>query len=133
MRLIIFLFSILFSTSALAFSDDVEEGSYDCTGYDTKNESNYTAYATINKRGDHYIMTWDIAGNKFEGTGLIHKEEDHIIAFAFKEDAPLKKVKKALKTGIRIYHIDDEILEGTWMLHGQRSINSEKCIKREKW
>jgi len=133
MQLLVFFLSIFLTSNAFAFSDDIEEGSYNCTGFDIINEKEYTAYATVNKRGDHYIMTWEIDSIKYEGVGLIHEEEDDIIAFSFIEDAPNKKLKTPLKTGVRIYHIDDEILKGKWMFNGSRNINSEKCVKREQY
>lgn len=134
MKHIAFLLTFLLSSNAWAFSDEITEGSYECKGVDKASGEEYNTYATINKRGDHYVMTWEYKGKKYDGVGIIHEEEDDIIAFNFSNEELKSKKKRAdFTTGVRIYHFDDEMLEGKWMFSGTRVINPEKCVKKEKW
>ena len=87
MKHILAVFAFFISINVAHAYYDLEEGSYDCEGYDPVLQRNYKAYVTINLRDDHFVATWDYGnGERYDGVGLVHDEEDEVTAFTFREE-----------------------------------------------
>ena len=77
----IIAFATLILLPVSSFASTLQQGSYHCNGYDPINESEYSGYATISKTNSVFQMTWDFGKKQsYEGVGLIHPEEDDILA-----------------------------------------------------
>lgn len=121
------LFTLVCSSS---YSLALEEGSYKCTGYDPVKDAEYSGYATINKKKDYYVITYDYGDTIFDAIGLIHPEDDDFLSVTFKERTNKKRLAGTI--GNIIYEIDNDVLKGEKLVMGKNKVAKEKCKKIER-
>ncbi len=103
------LAAVLAASAALA--DPV--GKYEVAGTNPGGGSSYSGTVTVQKTGDTYKVTWEIAGKKYDGTGIGNEE---FIAVSYRSGD---------NTGLALYSQDGDNWKGIWAYAGSQKIGTE--------
>jgi hypothetical protein len=120
--------SLAFLLSLITVSLFAIEGKYTLTGNDPYNKMSYTGTAEITKdKNNVYQIKWTFneGGNitKDRGTGI---KMENIVSFIFKS----VKGENASDEGVQVYKINNDTLEGPYVLLGQNLVGTEKMKKQ---
>ncbi len=98
-------------------------GVYNVTGWDPYENHAYSGKATFKKDKNNVLqIKWTYSdGSEYQGTGLINGE---ILSTVF-----VDPTVNTFYTGVQVYHISENLLEGNWVLLNQSLLGHEKLIK----
>lgn len=93
-------------------------GTYDVVGTNPGGGSGYQGQVSIERTGDTYRVTWDIAGTRFTGTGI---GDANFIAVSY---------RAGNNTGLALYGATGRDWQGVWTYAGGRQVGSERWTRR---
>lgn len=118
--------------AAPAVADPV--GTFDVIGTNPGTSDEYRGTVTVTRSGEAYSVTWDIAGTRFDGTGLGGKVVDgsFLIGGASPEDiAVAVGYVVGDSFGIAMYFEGpDGAWEGVWTTGGGDTLATERWVPR---
>jgi hypothetical protein len=103
--------------AAPAFAGD-PIGRYDVTGKDPGGGSEYTGTVVVEKTGDTYKVTWNIAGERFVGTA-IGDTDGMAVTYKSKD-----------QSGLALYGAKGDDWQGVWTYTGGRQIGVEAWTRK---
>jgi len=112
---IIALAACLFGAAAWA-GDPV--GTYDVSGSNPGGGSSYGGTARVEKTGETYKVTWDVAGARFVGTGL---GDSRFLGVSY---------RTGNNTGLALYAPAGDNWEGVWAYADGTQLGKEKWTRR---
>lgn len=119
---------VAFSLAVLsipAWAESDISGSYKCTGYDSEAKSSYDADLMIVKTGDSYSFKWKESDSEFSGTGIFSKAATDIVAAEFWNPSNQNK------SGVIIYQVKTDTLNGNWAYADKGTVGTETCKKQK--
>ena len=95
-------------------------GTYDCQGTNPGGKGNYKGTVVIEKPGDAYKVTWSIAGQTFNGVGILEGDQFSV------------GYTDAAKSwfGVIVYKVKGNTLTGPWAVYGSGNMGSETLTKK---
>lgn len=108
-------------TPAFAASDI--SGAYKCTGYDPESKNSYDADLTVKKTGETYKFVWKMNDTSFSGTGFFSTTSADTIA------AEWWNPKNQNSSGVMIYQVKPNVLDGHWVYADKETLGTETCKK----
>jgi hypothetical protein len=93
-------------------------GSYSVSGSNPGGGGSYSGTVTVEKTGEAYKVTWDIAGTQFEGTGL---GDTRFLGVSY---------RTGNNTGLALYAPEGDDWVGVWVYAGGTERGKEKWTRR---
>jgi hypothetical protein len=93
-------------------------GTYDVSGSNPGGGSSYTGTAKVEKTGDTYRVTWEVAGTRFVGTGL---GDSRFLGVSY---------HTGNNTGLALYAPAGSDWEGVWTYADGTQLGKEKWTRR---
>jgi hypothetical protein len=94
-------------------------GTYNISGNNPGGGSSYTGTAKVEKTGETYQVTWEVAGTRFVGTGL---GDSRFLGVSY---------RTGNSTGLALYApASDDGWEGVWTYADGTQIGKEKWTRR---
>lgn len=110
-----------------SFSLQAVEGAYNVSGFDPNTNTSYTGTVTITKgENEIYDAEWNLSLDppKYLGKGL---KSDNQISFLYQTDG---KPFGADTTGLQVYKIKGDTLEGNFIVYGESLVGNETLTKK---
>jgi hypothetical protein len=93
-------------------------GVYDVAGTNPGGGSSYQGQVAIERTGETYRVTWDIAGTRYSGTAL---GDDKFLAVSY---------RSGNDTGLALYGAAGQDWQGVWTYAGGRQVGGERWTRR---
>lgn len=115
-----------------AFADPV--GTYSVEGTNPDNGSTYSGTVEVTRTGETYQVVWDIAGQRFVGTGLgaLIRDDSFLVGAAESDDTAISVgYKSGDGFGMAMYfEQDDGTWDGIWTYGGSDRVARETWTRR---
>ena len=99
-----------------ALADPV--GTYDVSGTNPGNGSQYSGTVTVQRAGDTFVVIWTVAGTRQVGTGI---GRDDFLAVSYRSGNSI---------GIAVYRPDADGWKGIWAPAGSQNLGTEFWTRR---